>query len=66
MRTAHAAVVQGMSTAWNAGDSVTFARFFAEDGDVVDIRGMRLRGRASIASLYDTLFRSVFREPRYG
>jgi len=51
-------VVGGMTRAWNAGDSIEFASYFAEDGDVVNIHGMRVHGRAAIAGLvYDALRR---------
>jgi uncharacterized protein (TIGR02246 family) len=59
-----AAVVQRLTRAWNSGDSTAFAGEFAEDGDIVNIYGMRLRGRASIAGVYDMLFRSVFKRSR--
>jgi uncharacterized protein (TIGR02246 family) len=54
-------VIYGLAEAWNAGNSIGFASYFAEDGDLVNIHGMRLRGRAAIGGLYDLLFRSVFR-----
>jgi uncharacterized protein (TIGR02246 family) len=57
-------VVRGLVKAWNTGDSAAFASHFIEDGDLVNIHGMRISGRASIASLYDMLFRSVFRSSR--
>jgi uncharacterized protein (TIGR02246 family) len=57
-------VVAGLARAWNAGDSLEFARYFAEDGDMVNIHGMRLRGRGAIAGVYDLLFRSVFLRSR--
>jgi len=57
-------VVQRLTRAWNSGDSTAFAGEFAEDGDMVNIYGMRLRGRAAIAGIYDMLFRSVFRRSR--
>jgi len=57
-------VIHGLTQAWNAGDSLDFAGHFAEDGDLVNIHGMRLHGRAAIAGLYDMLFRSVFRGSR--
>lgn len=59
-----AELVQSLSRAWNTGDSAAFASHFTEDGDMVNIHGMRMRGQASIASLYDMLFRSVFRRSR--
>jgi uncharacterized protein (TIGR02246 family) len=59
-----AEVVQSLSKAWNTGDSRAFASHFTEDGDLVNIHGMRMRGRAAIAGLYDMLFRGVFRRSR--
>ena len=56
-----AELIQALTRAWNKGDSTNFASHFAEDGDLVNIHGMRLRGRRAIAGLYDMLFRSVFR-----
>jgi uncharacterized protein (TIGR02246 family) len=53
-------VVGGLIAAWNNGDALGFAGFFQEDADLVNIHGMYLHGRQSIAGLYDMLFRSVF------
>ena len=57
-------MVRTLIKSWNAGDSGGFASQFAEDGDLVNIHGMRLHGRAAIAGLYDMLFRGVFRRSR--
>ena len=54
------AVIAGISRAWNEGDGIEFASYFAEDADLVNVHGMRLRGRQAIAGLYEILFRSVF------
>jgi len=53
-------VVAGLFRAWNAGDALALAGFFAEDADLVNIHGMHLRGRQAIAGIYEMLFRSVF------
>ena len=55
-----AEVIQGMERAWNDGDSQRFTSYFAEDADLVNIHGMRVHGRESIAVLYGLLFRGVF------
>lgn len=57
-------MLQALTKAWNTGNSTAFASQFAEDGDMINIHGMRLRGRAAIAGLYDMLFRSVFHRSR--
>ena len=54
------AVVGGLVRAWNKGDARTFASYFADDADLVNIHGMHIRGRQAIAGVYDMLFRSVF------
>jgi uncharacterized protein (TIGR02246 family) len=54
------AVLKGVSRAWNHGDGIEFASYFAEDADLVNMHGMHVRGRQAIAGLYDMLFRSVF------
>jgi len=54
------AVVGGLVRAWNKGDARSFAEYFAEDADLVNIHGMHIRGRQAIAGVYDMLFRSVF------
>jgi uncharacterized protein (TIGR02246 family) len=59
-----AELVRGLVKAWNAGDSAAFASHFTEDGDLINIHGMRMTGRTAIAGLYDMLFRSVFRRSR--
>ena len=53
-------VVGGLIHAWNIGDALAFAAFFAEDADLVNIHGMHIHGRQAIAGVYDMLFRSVF------
>ena len=57
-------LAQSLTKAWNRGDSTAFASHFTDDGDLVNIYGMRMRGQASIAGVYDMLFRSVFRKSR--
>jgi uncharacterized protein (TIGR02246 family) len=53
-------VIDGLTRAWNHGDAAALASFFTEDADLVNIQGMHLHGRQSIAGIYDALFRSVF------
>jgi uncharacterized protein (TIGR02246 family) len=53
-------VIAGAMRAWIEGDGIEFASHFTEDADLVNIHGMHVRGRQSIAGLYDMLFRSVF------
>ena len=57
-------LAQSLTRAWNSGDSTAFASHFTDDGDFINIYGMRMRGQASIAGVYDMLFRSVFRRSR--
>lgn len=52
-------VVGGLIRAWNDGDALEFASFFAEDGEMVNLHGMHLRGRQAIAGVYQLLFRSA-------
>jgi uncharacterized protein (TIGR02246 family) len=59
-----AQVVRAIEQGWNTGDTAAFAGQFADDADLVNIYGMRLRGRSAIAALYEMLFRSVFRRSR--
>ncbi|MDE3167835.1 MAG: SgcJ/EcaC family oxidoreductase [Acidobacteriota bacterium] len=59
-----AGVLRAMEQAWNKGNAAAFAAVFAEDADLVNFYGMRLRGRKAIAALYDMLFRSVFQRSR--
>jgi uncharacterized protein (TIGR02246 family) len=56
-------LVDGLTQAWNAGDSLAFAGCFTEDGDLVNIHGMRVRGRSATAGLYAVLFRKSRMEP---
>ena len=53
-------VVAGLIRAWNSRDALAFAGYFAEDGDLVNVHGMHLRGRQAIAAVYEMLFRSAF------
>jgi uncharacterized protein (TIGR02246 family) len=57
-------LAQSLTKAWNKGDSIAFASHFTDDADMVNVYGMRMRGPASIAGVYDMLFRSVFRRSR--
>ena len=57
-------LAESLTKAWNSGDSTAFASHFTDDGDVVNVHGMRMHGKASIAGIYDMLFRSVFNKSR--
>ena len=57
-------LAQSLTKAWDRGDSAAFASHFTDDGDMVNIYGMRMRGKASIAGVYDMLFRSVYLKSR--
>jgi uncharacterized protein (TIGR02246 family) len=41
-------IVAKLEAAWNAGDSVVWAGFFAEDVDFIHILGVHYTGRAAV------------------
>ncbi len=55
------AVIKGMIESWNRHDMVSYAAFFAENADFVNVLGMRQRGRAEIEARHVELHRTIFR-----
>ena len=56
-----AATFQELERAWNSGDGARFGEPFAEDGDFVDIRGMRHRGKGAIAGGHNAILGTIYR-----
>lgn len=54
-------VVAKLESAWNAADSVAWARFFAEDVDFIHILGVHYTGRAAVEKghrmIWDTIYK---------
>jgi uncharacterized protein (TIGR02246 family) len=59
-RAALEAIVQKLQAAWNAGDGDAFAEPFAENADFVTMRAEHMRGRATIASGHNGIFRTIY------
>ncbi len=55
------AIVAKLEAAWNAGDSVAWAGFFAEDVDFIHILGVHYTGRAAVETghrmIWDTIYK---------
>ena len=54
-------MVAKLEAAWNAGDSVAWASFFAEDVDFIHILGVHYTGRAAVETghrmIWDTIYK---------
>ena len=54
-------IVAKLEAAWNAGDSVAWASFFAEDADFIHILGVHYTGRAAVETghrmIWDTIYK---------
>ena len=54
-------IVTKLEAAWNAGDSVTWASFFAEDVDFIHILGVHYNGRVAVEKghrmIWDTIYK---------
>jgi uncharacterized protein (TIGR02246 family) len=55
------AIVAKLQAAWNAADSVAWARFFAEDVDFIHILGVHYTGRPAVEMghrmIWDTIYK---------
>ncbi|HTM36945.1 MAG TPA: SgcJ/EcaC family oxidoreductase [Terriglobales bacterium] len=54
-------VVRGLETAWNRGDSVAWAEFFAEDADFIHILGGHFSGRIAIEQGHRVIFDTIYK-----
>lgn len=54
-------VLNGLVESWNRHDAVSYASYFTEDADFVNVLGMKSRGRPEIEDLHATVFRTIFR-----
>ena len=53
-------IIQGETTAWNAGDAAAYSRHFAPDGTFTNIRGQFFTGREAFIERHDFLFKGPF------
>lgn len=54
-------IVSGLESAWNRGDSVTWAGFFAEDADFIHILGGHFNGRSAIERGHRAIFDTIYK-----
>jgi len=54
-------IVRGLEAAWNSGDSVTWAGFFAEDADFIHILGGHFNGRTAIERGHRAIFDTIYK-----
>ena len=53
-------IIEGMQSAWNAGDGAGFGAPMTEDADFVTIRGDHLRGREAIVASHTGIFATIY------
>lgn len=53
------AVLEGLVTAWNAGDADRYAAHFRPDADFVDVLGRHLHGADAIADIHRRNFATI-------
>jgi uncharacterized protein (TIGR02246 family) len=54
-------IVMGLEAAWNRGDSVAWAEFFAEDADFIHILGGYFNGRTTIEQGHRAIFDTIYK-----
>ncbi len=54
-------IIQEEIAAWNSGDAVAFARYFAADGTFTNIRGQFFTGREAFMERHDFIFKGIYR-----
>ena len=54
-------IVRGLEAAWNRGDSVAWAEFFAEDADFIHILGGYFNGRTTIEQGHRAIFDTIYK-----
>jgi uncharacterized protein (TIGR02246 family) len=54
-------IVSGLETAWNSGNSVGWAGFFAEDADFIHILGGHFTGRRAIEQGHRAIFDTIYK-----
>jgi uncharacterized protein (TIGR02246 family) len=54
-------ILAELRESWNTGDGRRLAAVFADDATMVDVRGRKVLGRATIEQEHRTLFETVFR-----
>src|SRR5215469_2623967 len=54
-------IVRGLEAAWNKGDSVAWAGFFAEDADFIHILGGHFNGRTVIERGHRAIFGTIYK-----
>ena len=54
-------IVRGLEAAWNSGDSVAWAEFFAEDADFIHILGGYFNGRTTIERGHRAIFDTTYK-----
>ena len=54
-------IVKGLEAAWNRGDSLAWADFFAEDADFIHILGGYFNGRTTIEQGHRAIFDSIYK-----
>ncbi len=54
------ATIDALNNAWNRGDATAFSAQCTEDVDFINLLGLRVRGRAGVTRLHETIFKGPF------
>ena len=54
-------IVSGLEAAWNRGDSIAWAGFFAEDADFIHVLGGHFNGRTVIEKGHRAIFDTIYK-----
>jgi uncharacterized protein (TIGR02246 family) len=52
--------IDALNAAWNRGDGTAFSAECTEDVDFINLLGLRVRGRAGVARLHETILKGPF------
>lgn len=56
------ATLASLSDAWKNGDGVAFSECCTEDVDFINLLGMHIKGRSSVAELHEKIFRGPYKD----
>jgi uncharacterized protein (TIGR02246 family) len=54
-------IMEGLCTAWNAGDATAYAAYFTTDCDYITFAGEHIRGRAGNTAAHAALFKGILK-----
>lgn len=60
------ATLASLSDAWKNGDGAAFSECCTEDVDFINLLGMHVKGRSSVAEMHEKIFRGPYKDSNVG